>query len=162
MIAVSGRKSIWRGFSRVLAIKPVTLFAMHVATWVDRPLMRLTNGRLRLSFVIPVLLLRCRGARSGELREVPLMFVPDADTPLLVGSNAGRTRDPGWCYNLRHAPEISCAMDGVVRGYRAAELSGSERAEAWQRAVEFYPAYAAYARRAQREIPLFRLFPREA
>jgi len=160
VIQVSSRSAWWRAASRILAIKPVTLFFMHLATWVDRPLMRVSRGRWRLSFVVPVLLLRCRGARTGELREVPLMFVPDNDTPLLVGSNGGKTRQPAWCYNLRRSPEVSCVLDGKERHYLAVELFEPEREQAWPLAVDLYPGYARYALRAQRDIPLFRLFPR--
>ena len=121
--------------------------------------MRVSKGRWRLSFIVPVLLLQCRGAKTGEFREVPLLYVPDNDTPLLIGSNGGRDRDPAWCHNLRHDPEVSCALNGCVRRYRAEELSERERTGAWQLALDLYPGYARYARRSGRVIPLFRLFP---
>lgn len=159
MSRVSSRSLWWRAACRFFAIKPVTLFFMHLATWVDRPLMRVSNGRWRLSFVVPVLLLRCRGARTGAMREVPLMYVPDHDTPLLVGSNGGQTRDPAWCHNLRSSPEVRCVLDGAERRYRAVELVEADRQQAWALAVDLYPGYARYALRAQRQIPLFRLLP---
>ena len=161
MIRANSGSLWWRVASRFLAIKPVTLFFMHLATWVDRPLLKLSAGRWRLSFVVPVLLLRCRGARTGRLREVPLMFVPDDDAPLLIGSNGGRSRDPAWCHNLRHGPDVSCVVDGAERHFRAVELGQADRPRAWQSAVALYPGYARYAQRAQRTIPLFRLIPRE-
>jgi deazaflavin-dependent oxidoreductase (nitroreductase family) len=40
--------------------------------------------------------------------------------------------------------------DGVAR-----ELTGEERAQWWDRAVEVYPSYADYARKTDREIPVF-------
>jgi hypothetical protein len=85
---------IWRAFARVLSIELISLFFMHLATIVDRPLLRLGNGRLRLSFVVPMLLLTCRGARTGARREVPLLYVPDGGNVLLIGSNGGSLMSP--------------------------------------------------------------------
>jgi len=161
-----GGNIVWRGFARIVAIKPLTVFFMHLATWVDRPLLRMTNGRLRLSFVVPTLLLRCRGARSGKLREVPLLYVPDDDAVLLIGSNGGKTTEPAWCHNLRHEaevkePEVSCALKRRIQRFRVQELSGCARERAWRDAVALYPAYEHYEVRAERQIPLFRLVPEE-
>ncbi len=130
---------------------------MVVATWVDRPLMRISRGRVRLSFVIPVLLLRCRGARTGLVREVPLLYVPDGDAVVLVASNGGKHRAPGWCFNLRAAPDVECVLAGRVFGYHAEELDGERYAQAWGRAVDLYPGYERYAERSGRVIALFQL-----
>lgn len=133
---------------------------MALATRVDRPLMRVSAGRLRLSFVIPALLLICRGARTGTRREVPLLYVPAGNDVLLIGSNGGRTRDPAWCHNLRQHPDVECAIAGERRAFAAVELTGSERDRAWQQALAVYPGYRRYAGRAGRRIPVFRLHPR--
>jgi len=152
---------LWRAFARIVSIMPISLFFMHLATQVDRRLLRLTNGRLRLSFVVPMLLLNCRGAKSGELREVPLLYVADGENVLLIGSNGGKTYAPAWCHNLRHEPRVSCALKGRVRQFRAQELAGVEREQAWQGAVAVYPGYERYVGRAKRVVPLFRLVPQE-
>ena len=149
----------WRAFSRAVSKKPLTLFFMHLATWVDRPLMRISGGRWRLSFVVPVLLMRCVGAKTGQVREVPLLYVPNGDAPLVIASNGGRTWHPAWCHNLRKHPEVTCMLEGSSRRYRAEELSGAAREQAWRQAVAVYPGYARYATRAERAIPLFCLRP---
>ena len=154
--------AVWRAFAWVVSIKPLSVLFMHLAARVDRPLMRLTKGRVRLSFVIPVLLLNCRGAKSGLLREVPLLYVADGEDVLLIGSNGGQTYEPAWCHNLRHEPGVSCALQGRVLQFRARELSGTEREAAWCDAVAIYPGYQRYVGRAQRLIPLFRLVPEKA
>ena len=112
---------------------------------------------MRLSFVVPVLLLRCRGARSGRVREVPLLYVLDGDAVLLIASNGGQGQPPGWCYNLRAGPEVECVLAGHVYAYRAEEICGADYDPAWNRAVDLYPGYARYAERSGRPIPLFRL-----
>lgn len=159
----SAANPLWRAFSRFVAIPPVTMALMRFATRVDRPVMRLSRGRVRLSFVVPMLLLRCRGARSKRLREVPLLFVPVGDDVLLVASNGGQTRAPAWCHNLRGQPEVECLMKGARVRFAAEELTGQRRDDAWQRVIAVYPGYSKYAERAQRLIPLFllRSRPRE-
>ncbi len=153
------KNPIWQAFSRFVAIEPVTLFFMHLATRIDRPLLKATKGRLRLSFVIPLLLLHCRGARTGIEREVPLLYVALGDAVLLIGSNGGQTSDPAWCHNLRAQAQVRCTFRGRERKFAARELSGSEHASAWNDAVEVYPGYQRYQARAERQIPLFRLDP---
>ena len=150
-------EGLWRAFSRLISVAPVTIALMKLATVVDRPLMRLSAGRLRLSFVIPMVLMDVRGARSGVVRSVPLLFVPDDLDLLLVASNGGQSRHPGWCFNLRAHPEVSCTLRGRTAPYTARELSGAERSRAWDLALSVYPGYARYAERAGRQIPVFRL-----
>lgn len=150
-------RGLWPAFSRLVSIPWMSAFAMRLATVVDRPLLRLTTGRLRLSFVIPCLLLRCRGARTGKLREVPLLYVPDGDDVLLVGSGGGGEREPAWCANLRAEPRVECDRLGCTEYREAEELADEARDLAWTRAIVAYPGYARYQERISREIPVFRL-----
>lgn len=151
------RKSIWQAFSRLVSIPAVSRVAMRVASAVDRPLLKLSGGRVRLSFVIPCLLLRVRGARSGLIREVPLLYVPDGEDVLLVGSGGGARREPAWSLNLRANPDVTTLRSGQEEKRRAEVLHGAEREQAWRLAVDVYPGFARYQARVDREIPVFRL-----
>lgn len=151
------QRLLLHGISRMLADPGVSRAVMRTATRLDGPLLRWSRGRLRLSFVIPCLLLRCRGAVTGRIREVPLLYVPDGDDVLLVGSGGGSVRTPAWVGNLRAYPRVTCLIAGEERSFRIRELEGTERAEAWRKALCVYPGYAAYADRLERTIPLFRL-----
>lgn len=146
-------------FAALVARPRISALALRLATVVDRPLMRWSRGRLRLSFVIPLVLLRVRGARSGVLREVPLLCVPDGEDLILVASNGGRPRAPAWSHNLRAHPSVEGVRAGRRRRYRAEELSGPARADAWAKARAVYPGYDRYAARVARTIPVFRLRP---
>lgn len=121
--------------------------------------MRMSAGRWRLSFVIPCVLIECRGVRSGRLREVPLLCVPDGDSLLVVGSNGGAEQEPAWCANLRACPEIRAKHSGRELSLRAVELDGEQRARAWRLATDVYPGYLRYQARLSRRIPLFSLVP---
>ena len=148
---------IWTAFSRFIAIPAVSRFAMSFASLIDRPLLRISHGRFRLSFVIPCLLLRVRGARTGVLREVALLYVPDGEDVLLVGSGGGSESEPAWARNLRANPEVTTLLGGEQQQRRAELLSEPERARAWTLAVATYPGFERYQTRLDREIPVFRL-----
>ncbi|MEE4299740.1 MAG: nitroreductase/quinone reductase family protein [Pseudomonadales bacterium] len=151
------RTHLPRWFATFVARPRVSALALRLATVIDRPLMRWSGGRLRLSFVIPLVLLRVRGARSGALREVPLLCVPDGDDLIVVASNGGRPREPAWAHNLRAHRDVEGLHDGRCRRYRAEELAGSARSDAWMKATAVYPGYDHYADRASRPIAVFRL-----
>lgn len=54
-------------------------------------------------------------------------------------------------------------QDGPVRqDMTAREVTGDERAEWWERAVEAWPDYAEYQKNTDREIPVFVLEPAAA
>jgi deazaflavin-dependent oxidoreductase (nitroreductase family) len=148
---------IWRALSRVIAQPRLSAAAMRIATWIDRPLLKVSRGRFRLSFVIPCLLLRVKGARSGKLREVPLLYVPDGEDVLLVGSGGGASRRPAWCANLEANPQVETFRKGRAERRTAEKLAGEARLAAWSLAVATYPGYAHYQARVSREIPVYRL-----
>ena len=106
-----------------------------------------------------MLLLHCRGAKTGIERDVPLLYVTVGDAVMLIGSNGGQSRDPAWCHNLRAHSEVRCTFRGRKRRFQSRELSGSEHIMAWEDAVSVYPGYVRYQARVERKIPLFRLDP---
>ena len=78
----------------------------------------------------------------------------------MVASNAGEDADPNWWRNLKAKPdadiEIGTRKDSVRAGRRRAD----EAARLWPRLDAAYPEYAAYRRKATREIPVVILEPR--
>jgi F420H(2)-dependent quinone reductase len=125
-------------------------------------LIRLSRGRLSVAIGMPRLILTTIGAKSGQARTTPLIYLPDGERVVLVASNGGSLRHPGWYYNLRANPQATLLIDGRTATYRAREADGAERAELWRRAVAFYPGYAVYQRRAGgRAIPVLVLTRQE-
>jgi deazaflavin-dependent oxidoreductase (nitroreductase family) len=101
------------------------------------------------------------GAKSGQLRTVPLIGISDGDKVVLIASNWGRKRHPAWYHNLRANPEATLSIQGRTGTYIAHETTGGEREEYWRRAVDLYAGYAAYQRRAGgRRIPVMVLTPK--
>ncbi|MET8980614.1 nitroreductase/quinone reductase family protein [Streptomyces sp. NPDC004539] len=144
------RVSSTRGFSR---------FAPRVIPALDRAVHRLSRGKVLLSAqMLPGVILTSTGARSGLARRTPLACMPEGDGNwLLIGSNFGRPGHPSWTANLIAHPEASVNWKGTEIPVSARLLAGEERAAAWKAALAFWPPYATYQARIDREIRLFRI-----
>jgi len=135
-------------------------YFIHIASRIDRVLLRLSRGRWSNGLGQPVGMLKIKGAKSGLIRETILLCTPDGENYIVVASRAGDTKHPAWYYNLRANPEIRLLIGGQERSFVAHEASGAERDDLWRKAVWFYPGYAAYEKRAgSRLIPVFLLRP---
>ena len=105
---------------------------------------------------LPVIIVTTRGNKTGKVRKLALMRVEHEGEYALVGSQGGRPKDPVWVHNLRADPSAVMLQDGpepfdaVVR-----EVTGSDRAEWWERAVAAFPPYAEYQEKTSRTIPVF-------
>jgi len=108
----------------------------------------------------PVLLLHHVGRRSGEQRVTPLLYLPDGDDLVIVGSMGGTPKHPAWFHNLTAQPATDVEVGREHRAVQARVAEPTERARLWPRLVEHYPAFDAYQRRAEREIPVVILSPR--
>jgi deazaflavin-dependent oxidoreductase (nitroreductase family) len=147
----------------IVASRPGAWWFVNVAPTIDRPLMRLTGGRLSSAGIGRVGLLRVRGARSGQLRETPLVYARDGERILLVASRGGDIKHPAWYRNLVANPDVTFTADGEERPFTARTLEGEERDRGWWIACERYAGYRAYQRRAgDRVIPVVALEPRNA
>ncbi|MEV6365460.1 nitroreductase family deazaflavin-dependent oxidoreductase [Micromonospora musae] len=126
----------------------------------DRAVGRLTRGRVVALGLVPSLILTTTGRRSGKPRSNPLLYVPDDDAYVVIGSNWGQTHQPGWSMNLLADPAAEVAVKGRRVLVRAEPAEGAERDRLWLLLVTEWPAYQTYERRAGgREIRVFRLVP---
>jgi F420H(2)-dependent quinone reductase len=107
----------------------------------------------------PVIVLTSLGARTGKLRKTALMRVEHGGVYAVVASLGGATRNPVWYYNLKKNPHVELQDKATKRDYTAREVTGTEKAVWWQRAVEAYPDYARYQEKTDRQIPVFVLDP---
>jgi deazaflavin-dependent oxidoreductase (nitroreductase family) len=111
---------------------------------------------------IPVVILTNKGAKSGKIRKTPLMRVEHDGRYAVVASQGGAPKHPTWYHNLVADPQVQL-QDGPVRQDMVArEVTGDEKAEWWDRAVEAFPDYADYQKKTDREIPVFVLEPQGA
>lgn len=145
---------------KVSSTKAFARFAPHVIPAMDRAVHRLTRGKVLLSAqMLPGVILTAKGAKSGLPRRTPLACMPEKErgTWLLIGSNFGRPGHPAWTANLLAHPDAEINWRGEDIPVTARLLNSREREAAWAEALKFWPPYAAYQARIEREIRLFRL-----
>lgn len=124
---------------------------------LDRPVLRLTNGRITLTSLLaglPVVVLTATGAKSGLPRSLPLAALQDGSRLVLIASSFGKAHNPAWYHNLKANPQAAVQIHGVEYSCTARQAEGAERARYWQQAVEMYAGFAHYAHKANREIPV--------
>ena len=128
---------------------------IHVLPRVDRPLLRLSRGRVSTGMGQTYVLLHVRGAKSGIERTIPLLGTKSGDAILLVASKAGAAQHPAWLHNLRANPDVRVTVDGNWQPMRAREADAQERARLWPVVCDHYSGYAVYQSRARgRMIPV--------
>ncbi|WP_312029869.1 nitroreductase family deazaflavin-dependent oxidoreductase [Actinomycetospora sp. TBRC 11914] len=108
----------------------------------------------------PVVLLTLRGAKSGKRRYTPVMRVEHDGSYAVVASKGGAPEHPVWYYNIKAHPEFPLQDGTETKTYVAREVSGQERAQWWERAVDAFPSYAEYQQNTDRQIPVFVLDPK--
>ncbi len=150
--------------NRVLASltssKPGTWFFLNVAPPIDRVLLRWSKGRISLGVNQPICLLETIGAKTGELRSTPLLYLRDGERFVLIGSRGGNPRHPAWVHNLRKTSEATLLAEGRRHRVTSHEAEGEERARLWAQARDVYFGYDVYQERAgTRRIPVVVLTP---
>ena len=119
------------------------------------------SGGLRGNMMrgMPVVIVTMRGARSGKIRKTPVMRVEHGGSYAVVASMGGAPTNPEWYHNIVAHPDVEVQDGPAARPFRARLVSGPERDQWWQRAVQAYPDYADYQRKTDRQIPVFVLDP---
>jgi deazaflavin-dependent oxidoreductase (nitroreductase family) len=102
----------------------------------------------------PLLLLTTTGARTGEPRTTPMMYVPDGDRLLVIASNAGAPKHPDWYRNLVANPDVTVEVDAERFEATAEVPSGAERDRLFAGIVENYPFFADHQAKVTRTIPV--------
>lgn len=138
-------------------------FGIAVAARIDPLLLRLSRGRYGVFIGTPTAVLTTVGARSGVARTAAVLYFSDGDDVILIASNFGQERHPGWYHNLCANPAATMSRDGVRAAYQAVEVVDEpERERLFRLADRLYKGYADYRARTAaigRRIPIMRLTP---
>lgn len=136
--------------------------AFNGAAKIQTRIFRLTNGRFGAKMMgAPVGIVHHTGAKSGQHRVNPLIYLEDDGRWLIVASKGGTNRHPAWFHNLKAHPDTEIELPGRTVAVRARVLDEAERAEAWPKLVAIYKPYAQYQEHAgDRIIPVVSLDPR--
>jgi F420H(2)-dependent quinone reductase len=121
---------------------------------------RLSGGRVMGKMgAAPILLLTTTGRKSGESRTVPVLYLKDDQSFVLVASLAGAPKHPAWYLNLEANPKVKLQVGSQRFDGAARRASAEEKARLWPRLVAMYPQYADYQKRTTRDIPVVIVSP---
>jgi len=109
--------------------------------------------------IVPSLLLTTTGRKSGEKYMFPLFYGEDGDSYIIVASKGGAPEHPGWYSNILADPNVEIQVGPKKLHAHARTATGEERARLWEKALKFWPPYADYALKTDREIPVVVLDP---
>jgi deazaflavin-dependent oxidoreductase (nitroreductase family) len=68
---------------------------------------RVNDGRVTMVGDHSVVIVHTIGARSGAVRQIPLIPVFEGDGMFLLAAAAGAPSHPGWYHNLRAHPRVT-------------------------------------------------------
>jgi deazaflavin-dependent oxidoreductase (nitroreductase family) len=120
---------------------------------------RANEGRVGGMFEdAPMIIIHHVGAKSGTVRQTPLVHFPEGEgRTVIVASAGGAPQNPAWYHNLKAVPKIEVEVGAETYPVVAEEITGAERDELWQRVVSEKPGFGEYEKKTDRTIPLLRL-----
>ncbi len=127
------------------------VFAAHVKFY------RFLGGRI---IGRNMLILTTVGRRTGRRRSTLVFFVPDAGDYVVIASNGGEDRYPGWWHNIRANPDVEVETGRKCIACTARRVEDTADADRlFSRLSGVYGGYQEYRQRTKRELTLFRLTP---
>jgi len=122
-----------------------------------------TDGRIGHRLIgVPALLLRTTGRRSGQVRTSALVYARDGDDYVVVASNGGSDRPPGWLFNIEAKPSVEIQV-GRRRSAATARIVPSDDdsyPRLWKLVNEGnHGRYDGYQAKTDRKIPLVVIAP---
>ena len=108
----------------------------------------------------PMLLLTTTGAKSGQRRTTPLVYLPDGDRMVIFASKGGAPTHPAWYHNLVAYPQTTVEVGTETVPVTAVVVTGEERDRLYARQAALRPAFAEYQEKTTRRIPVVALHRR--
>jgi deazaflavin-dependent oxidoreductase (nitroreductase family) len=119
-----------------------------------------TDGRFTWLAGLPVLLLRTIGRKSGKERTAALVYLKDGDDLVVVASNGGSDKPPGWLLNIQTNAEVGVQIGRRRLRLRARVADDRERARLWPLVNRNNSnRYDGYQAKTKRQIPVVVLSP---
>ena len=100
------------------------------------------------------LLLTTKGRKSGEPRELPLIYGKSGDDYLIVASKGGADTPPAWYLNIEADPDVELQVWDDRFPAKARVATPEEKAEMWKTMTAEWPAYDDYQKKTDRDIPI--------
>ena len=104
-----------------------------------------------------LLLLHTVGAKSGQERVNPVVYVKDGERYVIVASKGGAPTHPHWYHNLVAHPLVTVEVGTETFQAQAAVVSEPERTRLYEKMTEMLSSFADYRQRTTRVIPVITL-----
>ncbi|MGH8997081.1 MAG: nitroreductase family deazaflavin-dependent oxidoreductase [Acidimicrobiales bacterium] len=119
---------------------------------------RTNEGRVGGPFEgAPVLLLTTTGAKTGQSRVNPMMYLAEDGDVHVFASKAGAPTNPAWYHNLVANATVGVEMGTERFDATARVITGAERDRIYAKQAELYPGFAEYQEKTDRVIPVIAL-----
>ncbi len=117
---------------------------------------RANDGKVAQFGDAPLVILNTIGAKSGQLREIPLVALIEDEAMYVFASKAGAPTNPDWYYNLKANPEITVEYGAESFAARLDQLPDDEGQATLKRQSAIMPQFGEYVESAApRVIPVF-------
>ena len=121
---------------------------------------RANEGRVGGQFEgAPLLLLHTTGAKSGQERVNPMMFLDFEGRRFVFASASGAPTSPAWYHNLVANPEVTVEVGTETYAASALPLEGTDRDRIFGEQAGRYKGFAEYQAKTDRVIPVVELKP---
>lgn len=122
-----------------------------------------TDGRIGHRMIgVPCLLLRTTGRRTGQTRTSALVYARDGQDYVLVASNGGSDRAPGWLFNIEARPEVEIQVGRrrIPATARVVPATDPSYPRLWKLVNDRnFGRYDRYQTKTERPIPLVAATP---
>jgi deazaflavin-dependent oxidoreductase (nitroreductase family) len=119
---------------------------------------RNNEGRVGGQFAgAPLLLLHTTGAKSGEERVNPVMYLDLDGHRYVFASKAGADTSPDWYHNLVAHPEVTVEVDTETYAATATPLGRAERDRVYAEQASRFSGFDEYQKATTRVIPVVEL-----
>jgi deazaflavin-dependent oxidoreductase (nitroreductase family) len=109
---------------------------------------------------VEILLLEHIGRKSGKKRSTPVYYVREGNRYLVVASDRGADKHPGWYWNITAGNPVKIQVMGKKMRVAVTEAIGEERNKLFQYFLNLkIDNFHRYEQRTQRIIPLLILTP---
>jgi deazaflavin-dependent oxidoreductase (nitroreductase family) len=106
-----------------------------------------------------VLILHTTGAKSGAVRENPVMYKDLGGSYAVFASKGGAPTNPAWYHNLLAHPQVEAEIGTQTVPLRARVAEPAERERIWVPWKTENPGFAEYEANTTRQIPVVILEP---
>src|SRR5580693_3641165 len=107
----------------------------------------------------PMLILHTTGAKSGTVRENPMMYKDLGGSYAVFASKGGAPTNPDWYHNLVAHPDVQAEIGTRTVPLTARVAGPEERERIWVPWKTENPGFAEYESKTSRQIPVIILAP---